>query len=300
MNIRKMKKGLTLIELIISLALLGIIIVPIGGYALGSIKNSLESEKKQKASFIGQRFLEEIKAYDEIVLKTSEEGKKYFQLLDGEIIFKEQDSSEVKDEHGVIKKLPEIYRGNFEKDNFKLETEIKEDEIFKYNNINNLENITDETFTLNLRASVGIASLEIKENLTKVSDFRNDLVITLEENLKIKIDDSLTEQELVSDSSSNNLKNTIIINIEKSFSLNKKIEIRNKTGKTINIYVVKDKASTGQVNVFATEGSVFINDEIDLYEENIDGKKFNYSIKVRDKKNKLIFEGNSSSNLNLK
>jgi len=300
MNIRKMKKGLTLIELIISLALLGIIIVPIGGYALGSIKNSLESEKKQKASFMGQRVLEEIKAYDEIVLKTSEEGKKYFQLLDGEIIFKEQDSSEVKDEHGVIKKLPEIYRGNFEKDNFKLETEIKEDEIFKYNNINNLENITSETFTLNLRASVGIASLEIKENLTKVSDFRNDLVITLEENLKIKIDDSLTEEELVSDSSSNNLKNTIIINIEKSFLLNKKIEIRNKTGETINIYVVKDKDSTGKVNVFATEGSVFINDEIDLYEENIEGKKFNYSIKVKDKKDKLIFEGNSSSNLNLK
>lgn len=300
MNRRKFKKGMTLIELIISLALLAIIIVPISGYALGNIKNSLESEKNQKASFMGQRFLEEIKAYDEIVLKTSEEGKKYFQLLDGEIIFKEQDLSEVKDENGVIKKLPEIYKGNFEKDNFKLETEIKEDEILKYNNINNLENITNETFTLNLRESVGVASLEVKESLNKVSDFRNDLVVTLEENLKIRIDDSLTKQELVSDSSSNNLKNTIIINIEKSFSLNKKIEIRNKTGETINIYVVKDNTSAGKVNVFATEGSVFINDEIDLYEENIEGKKFNYSIKVKDQKNKVIFEGSSSSNLNLK
>lgn len=285
MKIRKAKKGMTLIELIISLALLVIMIVAISSYALANIKNGLESEKNQKASFMGQRFLEEIKAYDEISLKTSEGGKKYFQLLDGEIL---------------EKIISNNFYGKIEKDNLKLEMEVKEDKTFQYKDINNLENITDETFTLNLRENVVGSSLEIKENLTKVSDFNNDLIVTLEENLKIKINDSLNEEELISDTSNNNSKNIIIINIEKSFYSNKAIEIRNKTNKTMNIYVVKDNESTGKVNVFATEGSVFINDEIDLYEKNIEEKRFNYSVKVKDKNDEVIFEGASSSNLIIK
>ena len=54
------------------------------------------------------------------------------------------------------------------------------------------------------------------------------------------------------------------------------------------------------LNVLGIEGSILINDDIELYEDNIEGKRFNYSIKIRDKNNNLLFEGSSSRNLIIK
>ncbi len=65
----KAKKGMTLIEVIISVALLSILIVPLLGLVMSSLKNNISAEYRQKASYIGQKVLEELKAYDKITLK---------------------------------------------------------------------------------------------------------------------------------------------------------------------------------------------------------------------------------------
>lgn len=304
MNIRKSRKGMTLIELIISLALLGIIIVPISGYALSSMKNSLESEKNQKASFIGQRFLEEINAYDEIILNKNVEGKRYFKLLDGEELVEKSISkitessseSEILDEENTKETLSNDFYGQVKKDKFEIEMELKEDKYFEYNSVNNLESIRNEAFTLTLSENIGIGNVELKEDSTQTKDFKNDLVVILEDNLTIKVNDSITNDSLINYTKTSNDKNVLVIFIEKGFSLNKNIEIKNKTDKTFTIYVVKHNESTGKVNIFCSEGSIFINDEIDLLEKNIDGKRFDYSIKVKSK-DEVIFEGSSSRNL---
>ena len=68
-NKLKAKKGMTLIEVIISVALLSILIVPLSGLVMSSLENNISAEYRQKASYIGQKVLEELKAYDKITLK---------------------------------------------------------------------------------------------------------------------------------------------------------------------------------------------------------------------------------------
>lgn len=61
MRIKKKKRGVTLIELIISIAILSIIIAPIGSMVITSAKINKSSENRQKGTYNGQRILEQIK-----------------------------------------------------------------------------------------------------------------------------------------------------------------------------------------------------------------------------------------------
>lgn len=90
-KIYKRKKGISLIEILISIAILAIISIPISGMILTSVKTNKQSEDKQKAALLGQQILEEIRSKtvdiksDEIILSTGvklsksfdEENKKY-------------------------------------------------------------------------------------------------------------------------------------------------------------------------------------------------------------------------------
>ncbi|MBK1810492.1 prepilin-type N-terminal cleavage/methylation domain-containing protein [Clostridium sp. YIM B02505] len=61
MKIRNKKKGLTLIEVLVSIAILGIIIAPIGYLGLSAVKNSVEGKEKQQGTYLVQKVLETIK-----------------------------------------------------------------------------------------------------------------------------------------------------------------------------------------------------------------------------------------------
>jgi len=73
------QKGFTLVELIITIAILGIIIVPISSMVLTSAKITKDSEDKLNATNIAQEYMEKIKSDDLLVLNNSqlnyEEGK---------------------------------------------------------------------------------------------------------------------------------------------------------------------------------------------------------------------------------
>lgn len=59
-------KGLTLIEIIVTLALLGIVISPIMGFFITSQKINNESEREFKSIQLAQKYMEEIKSMDKI------------------------------------------------------------------------------------------------------------------------------------------------------------------------------------------------------------------------------------------
>jgi len=73
------KKGSSLIEVIVSVTILAIVIIPISNVVINAVKTNKMSERKQVASFQGQKLLEEFKSYDQISLDANEK----FTLLKG-------------------------------------------------------------------------------------------------------------------------------------------------------------------------------------------------------------------------
>lgn len=83
-RIKRAKKGFSLLEVIISVGILGILLVPIASVTIATINRNKESEIKQRADFIGQKVLEEIRSLDDIKLTTESTGIYTFQLLNGQ------------------------------------------------------------------------------------------------------------------------------------------------------------------------------------------------------------------------
>lgn len=84
MKRRRSNKGLTLVELIISLAILGIIITPIYALTINTIKVNKQSEDKQKALVIAEEYME----YAKSSLHSIEEVENLPQEKDGFVIKK--------------------------------------------------------------------------------------------------------------------------------------------------------------------------------------------------------------------
>ena len=114
--IRGKKKGMTLIEAIISVALLSVLIIPISGLVMTSINTNKRAEIKQEATYIGQKLLEEMKVYDEIILGVTKE----FQLLNGQKITKVGESDN--------------FVGKFIVDKYDVELSLNKDNQFVYDN----------------------------------------------------------------------------------------------------------------------------------------------------------------------
>lgn len=62
------RKGITLIEVIISVALIAILLIPLTNLVMTSIKKNKKAEVKQEATNLGQKIVEELKAQDTIQL----------------------------------------------------------------------------------------------------------------------------------------------------------------------------------------------------------------------------------------
>ena len=182
----KAKKGMTLIEVIISVALLAILIVPLSGLVMSSLKNNISAEYRQKASYIGQKVLEELKAYDKITLK-NDAGKKYFELLDGDEIIQDlKEDSTGNTFKGSFDRT--IYGGASESagkdDNlYNVEVKLEKDLNFQYENVNNLDKNNNAAFILNfLRDSSNNNIIKIKDNSDNIYAISNELIMELDKN----------------------------------------------------------------------------------------------------------------------
>ncbi|MCF0239605.1 MAG: prepilin-type N-terminal cleavage/methylation domain-containing protein [Streptococcus gallolyticus] len=100
MKLKCKKKGVTLLEVIVSVAILAVISVPVGGMLITSVKTNKQVEDKQKAALLGQEILEEIKVveFDDLgVTKLSNgiEIEKDSVNTDGLITYKATSNNEV-------------------------------------------------------------------------------------------------------------------------------------------------------------------------------------------------------------
>lgn len=283
----KAKKGMTLIEVIISVALLAILIIPISGLVMSSLKNNIKSEDMQKASYIGQKVLEELKSYDEINLKG--ETEKYFELLDGDKIVKRD------------KEFLEIFDRNIygnpsngkDKDIYRVDVKVEKDANFQYENINNRDKNNSASFKLNFTNDNNI-----KDPLGFSYSISNKLIMEIEKDSKILTlynESNPTNKLTISKANTNN---NIIFYIEDKFSKDVNIEFKNKTEETIEIHMIKENSNFLGMKIYSSSGNTILYEE-NAEEENKIGDMYNYTVTVMDKKNNILFQGMSNNNVNI-
>ena len=293
---KKIKKGMTLIEVIISVTLLSILIVPLSGFMISSLKNNTISQKKQEASYIGQKILEELKAYEYISLETDKNGK-YFQLLDGDKIYKDLNSNSF---NGNFKR--NIYGKVLENDDrnlreYNVELSMVEDSNFKFNDINNLDMNSDADFKIDF---INDGKLILTNSETKEEKQSSEnIVIKIEKednefNLSI-YDKNNTE---IGSAKKENKNNKILLYISSGYNINTNIEIENYTGEWIYVYLIKQKNNPSDINIISTEGRVVLSEEEEISLNEI-GTMYQYTIEVKDSKDNILFQGQSSNNINI-
>lgn len=303
-NKLKAKKGMTLIEVIISVALLSILIVPLSGLVMSSLKNNISSEYRQKASYIGQKVLEELKAYDEIILK-EDTGSKYFELLDGDKIIQNLNEDSTGN----------TFKGNFERtiyggssdslgkneDIYKMEVELEKDKNFQYDNVNNLDKNNNADFILNfLRDSSNNNVIKIKDKPNESYTISNELIMELDKNSSNLIIYKKNESTpLVTINKTNIDNNNIVLYVKEGFSQNVNIEFKNNTEETVEIHMIKGVNNSSKFKIYSSVGDVILYEENEI-EKNPIADMYNYTVIVRDSENNILFEGSSSKNVNIK
>ena len=310
-NKAKVKKGITLIEVIISVALLSILIIPLSTMVITSLKNKEESSDRQKATYIGQKILEELKAYDVIYLK-EDDNIKYFNLLDGldsDREIREVSNNELNEFTGEFKR--NIF-GNQKDDPseklFNVEVNINKNEDFK-NDLNYIDKTLAGymlTFNENSIYYEFIKDQNDEKNKIPTSFIASNNIVNIEINNNIlTLDNGSIKKDIPKELDKSNI---LIINLEDSYNKSTNINISNlqekiSEEKSINealeIILIKNRAENNSINIIASEGDILVK-EINL-DDNLDlNDTYNYEIIVKDENNKEIFKAKSSSKLIIK
>lgn len=315
---RKAKKGMTLIEIIISIALIAILFIPIANIAFTSMKTNSKGEKKQVASAEGQRLLEEFNVLDEINLSLDGEGNiQRYSLPCGIDLttFTPATSTFINATGAINKEL-----GN---DRYRINVEVAKDEDIEHNitttnqypdsNYNNLIEFTDENILFyegngtrdgeSIIERISLAgctrfAFRFMQNGIKVQKFgATGYLETIDVNgfaerfnnnnkIKIKADDSF-------------ISNSLPIIISSDIDLN--IDVVNESGHTVKLLPSHNYRyidySNGN-NEVVTMGNVTIG--YNLSEEAMEdiGDVYTFTVKVRDiQENKVLFTGSITKNI---
>lgn len=238
MEVNHKKKGITLIETIISLALIMILIIPISSMIVGVIKTGKNSTNKQQAVTLGQQITEEVKSLNskEIVDRN---GERYIYLTNGELKLKEEQS-------GYYKFIGENYN------NSKFDLEV----LFN----KNMEQKSDSKIN-----DIDMISIEDDTGLL-VLKHKGEKKISLFDKLTIEVREENNKREITFYSGDISSGSTFILELEKSKNLTIKfmennnsplnIEIYNKGEESFNIYILQNKNSTTDININTIEGNV--------------------------------------------
>ena len=296
-NKLKAKKGMTLIEVIISVALLSILIVPLSGLVISSLRNNKNSEYKQRASYVGQKVLEELKAYDEILLNI-DGGTEYFELLDGDRIIKAS--------------VGNSFSGNFSRtiygsiseplstgeEIYQVSVTMERNDKFQYSDKDNLNEYSNADFRLNFlkdfNNKVNLASDPINKSLSVSNN--DEIIVELNDNLNLKIYKKNNEASSIDETKSAEINNKLLLYVDETYSNSNNIEIKNYTSNIIYVYLIKNAASSGKLNIIPNSGNVILYEE-DEIEKNQIGDLYNYTVIVSDNNGKELFRGASSKNL---
>lgn len=138
------RKGITLIEVIISVALIAILLIPLTNLVMTSIKRNKSAENKQEATNLGQKVVEELKAQDSIQLHDfdSSTNKGKYTTLDGF----EMTVEKVSDPDPSVEKWKMEGKGNH---GLTIEANFVKNNKVKYNNNKTeVDNLVDSKYAV--------------------------------------------------------------------------------------------------------------------------------------------------------
>lgn len=275
------KPGLTLIEVIISVALLAILSIPVLVAVNTNVKLSQKTELSQQATVIGQRILEYLSTMKNITLEDSS----VLQDLDLDLSFS-------KGESGVISTNGKTKQG------FDLEIEL-------VNLIKNESNISDDSTLNNLMQNPQFIISEIEGNKLTVNNrvMSNNLTLIIEDLNNVKLCDT---EYCISTTYENN---QIPIVVNDSIKSIYEVPVINNSDGLVKIYLqfdaneaknIKFKKESGDLSVsYLTKmAEVSLDEDESMITEINDLYEINVHITTPKVKGTL-FEGNMVTNLNV-
>lgn len=259
------RKGYTLLEVILSVALIALLLIPISNMIMTAMKSSKRANIRQDGAIVGQQLLEELKTYDNFATNTAG-----FNLLDGTYLTKVATSTAEKLEYtGTIKDGNQYYEINVlvEKDevfnNYKAATmtptSIPDEEymcIITFSTVggHNYINLEGDNGNVGIVIPEHGTSSKLLLDVNKKSD--NELLLTLEdygENIYQGVIDS---RNIID--STKIAYNRVKVKLNDNFSGNIPIIVNN-NAQNIIFDVIKPKSTTGEITMSSAFGRVVIN-----------------------------------------
>ncbi len=293
MNKFKIKKGMTLIEVIISVTLLSILLVPLSTVVISSLKNSKDGEYKQKASYIGQKVIEELKAYDKITLKSDnpDGSDRYYELLDGDKIKEISENNFVGNfERTIFGAIDETNRPRETK--FKVEVTMKRNSSFNFNNTNNIDEDKAKYKIVFDNKGIGY-TVRIESDIPQELIVSDELVFNVNnEGLEIynKSDDKIK----IYTSALDDKENILLIDVKDTYDKATNINLSNNSKDLLEINLIKEK-SLNNIKINSYKGNILLS-EFNKDDLNNIANMYNYEVVVKDTSDKVLFKGSSSSN----
>lgn len=296
---RKKRKASTLLEVIISLAITALLIVPAMNMILTSVKNVQKTKEKEKAEFIGKQIAEELKAID-LSLMGSEEnltsGINLYKDVNGNISTNGNQLIDNKYEVKVdLNKSSDIDYVNASSDlDGEFDIYLEADKLvikdiktlitkqikIKTDNINNEEKISEKILIVNNHLTNDI---KIKTESGEE--------ITINKTKETEINDNVTEK-------TGYLKINLLENNDTDITI--KFDVKNLMDKDFNIYISTREGSKfkSDVNIEkASIGSILITK--DNFTPKPIGSMYDFKVEVRKKDGEILFTLNGYKNINL-
>ena len=258
----KARKGMTLIEVVMSVALIAILLIPLANVAMTTLKTNKKSEIKQEASQVGQDVMEELKSYDELKVV----GGNKVNFSKGDLTYNPIDDKNIlKGTFSGIKQDTSSYNAKvtFERDaslnadesGTGLADYIKSRPEMSINGIINVRsyNNSNKQYTIVNQKYNGTKNEVEDKSTNKISKYdddksfvlkvNNDAYYLYEENSSISDDDDSVPKEFIKGVISNTSasEQTIIIVLSK--------ELKEKTIPTIKIRVENNLSDNKVVNL---------------------------------------------------
>lgn len=242
MKIKKKKSGVTLVEVLISMAIFVIIAIPIGDMVVTSVKINASAQEKQQVTYITQRSLEQVKVLEK---QTKDEIYDYMTSTMG------MDSIGSDKVKGTLYYKSDGTIGDSNNHNYKIDVTLEE-EVHDASIVNDITtngiDIKDYDkldYLNNIDKSISLREIKIKLASTKSNGIVTKYTSTIDTGDGNPID---TEFENI------NLKNALnfSINFKQDFSdTTKKLRVlvENSTDDTLNIYVNKPSSINAQYTI---------------------------------------------------
>lgn len=313
------KRAMTIIEILISIALIAILLVPIANVVISSSNTSKKAEAKQQGALLGQNILEEIKAID----KTNGGGNIHT-LLNGEDIYF---NSTTKDEE--IKKFDfsEPEKKNYSVtvitervDEYSYDRTVVADANGKTGTSWDAGENTDYAHMIRLEEETDLSGIK-KIKMTNPSKAelgtyldQTNLILEVENGMKSVFyentgskDKPVKGKMFCEINSLNGAKNKILININDKFEKDIAIAIINKSDKDLEFEVTTEDYKYNNVNIYAGGEKTANNIKVKNYAAKSSGTQlgdlYKITVEVRYGKGSesdVVFTASTTNNIDVK